>query len=217
MFFYLVLPKLVFRKLCKDFLFYKKYHNTSHCKRHASCSFVFHKVFYRLACCRRCNERLGSFYTAQPPNQYTTKLHSTNRKYRPGFFFRGLSFQRVAKRLIFSYNQDDMRTTLFKKHCTPCKVGTPPLTENQIKGYWEKIPSWRVAEKKMLCKEFKFKDFKGSLNFVKKVAKVAEREGHHPDIYIFYNIVRLELWTHAIRSLSENDFILASKIDKLPR
>jgi 4a-hydroxytetrahydrobiopterin dehydratase len=84
------------------------------------------------------------------------------------------------------------------------------------------VPEWKVfdgpasaevsAGKKKIIREFKFGDFKAAMGFVNEVAAVAEAEGHHPDIYIFYNLVRLELSTHAIGGLSENDFIMAAKI-----
>lgn len=74
---------------------------------------------------------------------------------------------------------------------------------------------WQVVENKKIKREFVFKDFKESVNFVIKVAAIAEEEGHHPFIYIFYNKVTLELRTHAIDGLSENDFILAAKLDKI--
>ena len=64
-----------------------------------------------------------------------------------------------------------------------------------------------------ISREYKFKDFIGAVNFVERVADVAEMEGHHPDIHIFYNKVVLELYTHAINGLSENDFIVAAKVD----
>jgi 4a-hydroxytetrahydrobiopterin dehydratase len=86
-----------------------------------------------------------------------------------------------------------------------------------MKGILNKkhIPSgWSLNEKGTgISKEYKFKDFLGAMNFVKKVAKIAQKENHHPDIHIFYNKVLLELSTHSIGGLSENDFILATKID----
>ena len=84
------------------------------------------------------------------------------------------------------------------------------------------VPGWALAtdddpdkglKNARIFKEYKFKDFIGAMNFVDKVAELAEEEGHHPDIHINYNKVLLELWTHAIGGLSENDFILAAKID----
>jgi 4a-hydroxytetrahydrobiopterin dehydratase len=105
---------------------------------------------------------------------------------------------------------------LRQKHCVPCEGGMPPLTKEQIAEYVPQAPDWKVADDdKKIIKEFKFKDFKATVAFVNKVADIAESEGHHPDIYIFYNLVRFELSTHAVGGLSENDFILAAKINAL--
>ncbi|MCL4405668.1 MAG: 4a-hydroxytetrahydrobiopterin dehydratase [Firmicutes bacterium] len=81
--------------------------------------------------------------------------------------------------------------------------------------YLKDLPGWVSDNAIMIRKEFKFKDFKQAMSFVNKIADVAEAEGHHPDIYIFYSMVRIELTTHAIGGLSENDFILATKINNL--
>ena len=78
-----------------------------------------------------------------------------------------------------------------------------------------RIPGWKNVDNLQIFKEMKFKDFKEAMKFINAVAEIAEAEQHHPDIYIFYNAVRLELSTHAIKGLSENDFILAAKIDKI--
>lgn len=79
----------------------------------------------------------------------------------------------------------------------------------------ELAEGWRIVEEKKLAKLFEFKDFVQSMAFVNKIAEVAEFEQHHPDIIIQYNKVTVELWTHAILGLSENDFILAAKIDQI--
>lgn len=103
---------------------------------------------------------------------------------------------------------------LKQKHCVPCEGGMPPLTKEQIAHYAPNTPAWKVAaDDKKLTREFKFKDFKEAMAFINKVAEIAEAENHHPDIHLFYNLVRFELNTHAIGGLSENDFILAAKID----
>ena len=105
-------------------------------------------------------------------------------------------------------------TDLLKKKCIPCEAGVEPFTERQAKDYLVQAPGWMLDENiKKISKEYKFKDFIGAMNFVQRVADLAEEEGHHPDIHIHYNRVLLELWTHAIGGLSENDFILAAKID----
>ncbi|MDE2018828.1 MAG: 4a-hydroxytetrahydrobiopterin dehydratase [Patescibacteria group bacterium] len=101
---------------------------------------------------------------------------------------------------------------LSKKHCVPCEGGTLPLEGDLLAEFTAQAPAWKVIDGKKISREFKFKDFKAAMAFVNKVAEIAEAEQHHPDIYIFYNLVRFELWTHAIGGLSENDFILAAKI-----
>ena len=102
---------------------------------------------------------------------------------------------------------------LVQKHCVPCEGGIPPFSPAQIREYLKEVPTWTVTDDKKIGREFKFNNFNEAMFFVNSVAKLAEAEGHHPDIHIFYNKVSLELSTHAIKGLSENDFILASKID----
>lgn len=105
---------------------------------------------------------------------------------------------------------------LTQKKCVPCEGGTKPFTAEQIEEYKKQVSSeWEVEETHKLYRKFKFKDFKEAMAFVNKVAEIAEEEQHHPDIALFYNIVKLTLWTHAISGLSENDFIMAAKIDEL--
>lgn len=103
---------------------------------------------------------------------------------------------------------------LTKKKCVPCESGAAPLGGAEIKKYVTQLKNgWEVLNDKKLRREFKFKNFKEALAFVNVVAATAENEGHHPDLHIFYNKVVVELWTHSIGGLSENDFILAAKID----
>lgn len=92
-----------------------------------------------------------------------------------------------------------------------------PLAGADIQRYLDELSggSWQVLGGKKIRKEFAFKNFLKAMAFVDQVADVAESEGHHPDIHIFYNTVVIELWTHAIGGLSENDFIVAAKIDEL--
>lgn len=105
---------------------------------------------------------------------------------------------------------------LTAKKCLPCEIGTPPLTKEEIKPLLKqlKLP-WELIDDKKIKAEFKFKDFLEAMDFVNKVAKLAEVEGHHPNIYINYNRVVIILITHNIRGLSENDFIVAAKIERL--
>ena len=104
---------------------------------------------------------------------------------------------------------------LLKKKCVPCeKKGMKPFEREEAQDYTDEAFGWTLdADARKISKEYKFKDFIGSVNFINNVADIAEEEGHHPDIEIHYNIVKLILWTHAIGGLSENDFILAAKID----
>lgn len=103
---------------------------------------------------------------------------------------------------------------LTQKKCVPCEAGTPPLKEDEIQKYLSMLKtSWEIEDNKKIKKQFIFKDFVEAMEFVNKIAKIAEEEQHHPDIYIFYSKVRLELWTHAIGGLSENDFVMAAKIE----
>jgi len=105
---------------------------------------------------------------------------------------------------------------LLNKKCVACEGGVEPFTNNQAEEYLREIPGWKLnSDSKGIEREFKFKDFKEAISFINRVAEVAESEGHHPDIYVSYNRVRLNLSTHSIRGLSENDFILAAKIDSL--
>lgn len=105
---------------------------------------------------------------------------------------------------------------LSQKKCIPCEAGTPPLEETKINELLQQIPTWALKEGH-LYKKFKFKNFTEAMKFVNSVADIAEQEQHHPDFCVHYNRVEIELWTHAIKGLSENDFILASKIDKINR
>jgi 4a-hydroxytetrahydrobiopterin dehydratase len=104
---------------------------------------------------------------------------------------------------------------LAARRCAPCERGTPPLTEAEASALLPGVREWEVRESKALRRRFRFRDFAAAMVFVNAVAALAEEEGHHPDIRISYNRVTLDLTTHAIGGLSENDFILAAKIDRL--
>src|SRR5258708_3223271 len=104
---------------------------------------------------------------------------------------------------------------LENKHCVPCGGGNPTLTHDEIEKLKKEAPDWIVVDDKRIVHEFKFKNFLQAMEFVNKIVPIAEAEGHHPDIYIFYNLVRLELSTHAANGLTENDFIMAAKLDGL--
>lgn len=108
-------------------------------------------------------------------------------------------------------------TDLTQKHCIPCEGGTPPLSVENEDELIKQIPHWLLLRDgtHRLRRQFQFKNFKESIDFVNNVARIAENEEHHPDIYIFYNKVQLDLFTHAVGGLSENDFIMAAKIDSI--
>jgi len=108
---------------------------------------------------------------------------------------------------------------LLKKNCKPCEGGIPPLIIEEIHKYQKKVDGWDVKfnEKKkyFLEKNFKFKNFSDSQIFINKVGKISESENHHPDILFGWGYAKISVTTHAIEGLSENDFILAAKIDQI--
>lgn len=108
-----------------------------------------------------------------------------------------------------------MSEELSLKKCVPCEGGTPAMSPQETNQYLSRVLGWDLIDDVKIKKEFKFKDFKQSLDFVNKVGSLAEQEQHHPNITIIYNKVRITLSTHAIGGLSQNDFIMAAKIDKL--
>jgi len=110
-------------------------------------------------------------------------------------------------------------TNLTEKHCVPCEGGTPALDDATTKRMLGEVKGWRRAGGEgggaRITKQLKFKDFVAAMAFLDKLAVVAEAEGHHPDFCVHYNVVDVTLWTHSVGGLSENDFILAAKIDSL--
>ena len=107
---------------------------------------------------------------------------------------------------------------LVKKKCKPCEGGVDPCTLSESESQLEKLDGWYLThDGKRIRKDWKVKNFLAGMDFFKRCAQVAEEDGHHPDLHIEgYRNVSVELWTHAIGGLSENDFILAAKIDELP-
>jgi len=104
---------------------------------------------------------------------------------------------------------------MVEKHCVPCKKGEPPLKGAALKALYEKLDGWTLVNEHHLEKSYCFKNFKDALAFTNKVGELAEREGHHPDIHLSWGRVVLEIWTHKIDGLTENDFILAASCDML--
>ncbi len=108
-----------------------------------------------------------------------------------------------------------MNNSLTSKKCVPCEGGVAPLTEEEIKKYMPLVPQW-VLEEGKLVRRFQLKDFREAISFVNKVADLAESENHHPNIAVYgWNKVKLTCFTHAIKGLHLNDFILAAKTDRI--
>ena len=108
---------------------------------------------------------------------------------------------------------------LLKKKCVPCEGGISPFNISEIYKYQKKIDEWDIIKNKekiyFLEKKFTFKNFINSQTFINKVGQISEAEGHHPDISFGWGYAKIIITTHAIEGLSENDFILAAKIDQI--
>lgn len=107
---------------------------------------------------------------------------------------------------------------LTQRRCTPCEGGVPPLPADQVSTYLAALTGWKLtADGKRIRKEWRVKDFLAGLDFFNCIGRLAEQEDHHPDLHLAgYRNVAIEIWTHAVNGLTENDFILAAKIDTLP-
>ena len=110
-------------------------------------------------------------------------------------------------------------TDLADKKCVPCEGGIPSFDKSEIHKYLKKVDGWDVKNDNddiyYLIKEFKFKNFLESQNFVNKVGEIAETEGHHPDIWFGWGYAKIKIFTHAIKGLHESDFVLAAKVDRI--
>jgi len=107
---------------------------------------------------------------------------------------------------------------LAAKECIPCKGGVPPLKGEALRALQTQLGSgWRVVDEHHLEKAFEFDEFKQGLVFTNRVGALAEEQNHHPDVLLTYSKVTVTLWTHKIDGLAESDFILAAKIEQLPR
>ena len=98
--------------------------------------------------------------------------------------------------------------------CVPCEGGVPKLTPLEINQYLQQVNQHWQAQGDRIHRTFITDDFMSALNFANRIAPIAEEEGHHPDLHIYWGKIEVVLWTHAIGGLSENDFILAAKIDQ---
>lgn len=105
---------------------------------------------------------------------------------------------------------------LTNQHCIPCQGGIPPLTGHEAEKYLAEIPGWTLAENATrLQRTFKFKNFISALEFVNLAGNLAEKEAHHPDITFGWGYCTVVLYTHKIKGLHENDFIMAAKLNAL--
>ena len=111
-------------------------------------------------------------------------------------------------------------TPLAQRHCVRCEPGTPPLSSHEVGHLLEQLDGWMVEDADghmRLTKQYKFKGFMPAVELVNRIAKIAEAEGHHPDLLVSYGSLTIHLFTHAAGGLTENDFILAAKIDQLTK
>jgi len=111
-------------------------------------------------------------------------------------------------------------SSLADKNCVPCRGGVPSLKGKQLEEIYHQLPEhpqWNVENQHHLVRAYKFPDFLTALAFVNKVGELAEQQGHHPDILLGWGKVEITTWTHAVDGLTESDFILAAKIDRLQR
>ena len=106
-------------------------------------------------------------------------------------------------------------TELADQKCVPCRGGVPPLKGSELQKLQSRVPAWSVANEHHVHREFRFPDFKQALEFVNRVGALAEEQGHHPDILLAWGKAEITLWTHKIDGLTESDFIMAAKIDRL--
>ncbi len=108
-------------------------------------------------------------------------------------------------------DEDDLAA----KTCVPCHGGVPVLSEAEQQGLLARVADWQLVDGHHLRRNFEFRDFVSALAFVNSVGEIAEKQGHHPDIHLAWGKVGVEIWTHAVDGLTESDFILAAKIDRL--
>lgn len=107
---------------------------------------------------------------------------------------------------------------LASKDCVPCRGGVPPLEGEELERLEQELGGgWVVVDGHHLSKSFELPDFRTALELTNRIGELAEREGHHPDIHLAWGRVGIEIWTHKIDGLTESDFVLAAKIDRLPR
>lgn len=104
---------------------------------------------------------------------------------------------------------------LAERRCIPCRGGVPALKGEELSSFAAQVSDWQVMDEHHLQKTYRFSDFRETLDFVNRIGELAETEGHHPDICFGWGKAEVSIWTHKINGLTESDFILAAKIDKL--
>jgi 4a-hydroxytetrahydrobiopterin dehydratase len=104
---------------------------------------------------------------------------------------------------------------LAERQCVPCRGGVPPMKGEQLNDMSSQLPDWQVVNEHHLQRSYRFKDFRETLDFVNRVSELAEAQGHHPDLCFGWGKADITIWTHKIDGLTESDFVLAAKIDKL--
>lgn len=106
--------------------------------------------------------------------------------------------------------------SLAEKQCVPCRGGVPPLHGAELENLRKQVNGWQVVNEHHLHKDYTFSDFLKALDFVNRAGAIAEQQGHHPDLYLSWGKVGVDIWTHKIDGLTESDFILAAKLDGIP-
>ena len=104
---------------------------------------------------------------------------------------------------------------LASKQCVPCRGGVPPLRGDDLVAYQQQLDGWQVVNEHHLEREYRFDDFRLALDFTVRVGEMAEEQGHHPDIFLTWGLVKVTIWTHKIDGLTESDFVFAAKTDQL--
>src|SRR5208283_4604294 len=122
----------------------------------------------------------------------------------------------ILRRLNYhGWRRDSMIEQLADKKCVPCRGGVPPLKGKELGALRKVVPQWNIIEEHHLDREYKFPDFAKALEFVNRVGALAEEQGHHPDILLAWGKAEVTLWTHKVNGLTESDFIMAAKIDRI--
>ena len=107
-----------------------------------------------------------------------------------------------------------MSVELAQKDCVPCRGGVPPLDEEKADELLGQLDEWLIEQAYHLTRTYRFPDFAGALDFVNRVGAIAEQQNHHPDMHLAWGRVKVEVWTHKIKGLTESDFIFAAKVDR---